>query len=257
MNNLAENEKQAVSELVEGLKKLYGDNLSRVILYGSKARGDAEPDSDIDILVVLGKNNSKFDEIHRITEISAPVCLKYDVLISGIPISEEKILSVEKTIFLENVLKEGIVLFSGRKKVVSAMIGEVRDKDSIRLMEIASLVKKGLKSLEAAKKHLEKNEYDFVVSEAYFGMFYLAEALLVTKNLGFSRHSAVISAFGRYFAKTGEVNYELHRILIEAEKERIKGDYLYMEEITKEEAEKVLKDAEYFVAEIKKKLEKK
>jgi len=44
-------------------------------------------------------------------------------------------------------------------------------------------------------------------------------------------------------------------MLIEAEKKRNKSDYLYMEEITKEEAEKVLKDAEYFVSEIKKKLE--
>jgi len=59
MNNLTEKEKQVVKELVDELKKLYGDNLSRVILYGSKARGDATEDSDIDILVVL-KNIQKF-----------------------------------------------------------------------------------------------------------------------------------------------------------------------------------------------------
>ncbi len=55
MDNLTEKEKQALKELVDELKKLYGDNLSHVILYGSKARGDADSGSDIDVLVVLKK----------------------------------------------------------------------------------------------------------------------------------------------------------------------------------------------------------
>ncbi len=37
MNSITEKEKQALKELVEALKKLYGNNLVRVILYGSKA----------------------------------------------------------------------------------------------------------------------------------------------------------------------------------------------------------------------------
>jgi len=55
MDHLTEKEKQALKELVDELKKLYGDNLSHVILYGSKARGDANSGSDIDVLVVLKK----------------------------------------------------------------------------------------------------------------------------------------------------------------------------------------------------------
>jgi|GEM_PF-4767554 len=61
MKNLTEKEKLALEELVDGLRGLYGDNLSRVILYGSKARGDATEDSDIDILVVLKKYESWSD----------------------------------------------------------------------------------------------------------------------------------------------------------------------------------------------------
>ncbi|MEW6557956.1 MAG: nucleotidyltransferase domain-containing protein [Elusimicrobiota bacterium] len=110
MDNLTEKEKVAIKELVDGLKKLYGDNLSRLILYGSKARGDAEPDSDIDILVVLKKMGLRFDEIERIGEIRAPICLKYNLVISVMPIEKKWVDADYKTIFVHNVLKEGVLL---------------------------------------------------------------------------------------------------------------------------------------------------
>lgn len=125
----------------------------------------------------------------------------------------------------------------------------------MREKEIARLLQKSEKRLKIAKEYFEKDDYEIVISEAYFSMFYCACALLLTKNLAFSKHSAVIAAFGQYFSKTGEVDPVLHRLLINAEEKRKKSDYLYMEEITKEEAEKVLKDAEYFLSEIKKKLQ--
>lgn len=108
--NLTEKEKQAIAELVDGLKKLYGDNLSRVILYGSKARGEAEPDSDIDILVVLKKMGLRYDEIKQIGKIRAPICLKYNMVISVMPVEERWVEADYKTIFIHNVLKEGIIL---------------------------------------------------------------------------------------------------------------------------------------------------
>ena len=106
---ITEKEKQAINKLVEGLKKLYGDNLSRLILYGSKARSDAEPDSDIDILVILKKMmHTRYDEISRIVDISSPICLENNILISAIPMEEKWIDTDYKTIFVNNVLNEGM-----------------------------------------------------------------------------------------------------------------------------------------------------
>jgi predicted nucleotidyltransferase len=109
MNNLTEKERQAVKELIDELKKLYGDNLSCVILYGSKARGDATEDSDIDILVVL-KNIQNFSlERKKVKEISWRLSYKYDLLLSIIIRSEQEYMRKD-TPLLMNIEKEGIVL---------------------------------------------------------------------------------------------------------------------------------------------------
>jgi predicted nucleotidyltransferase len=109
MNNLTEKEKQAVKELVDELKKLYGDNLSRVILYGSKARGDATEDSDIDILVVLKNIQNFSSERKKVKEISWRLSYKYELLLTVIIRSEQEYMQKD-TPLLMNIEKEGVAL---------------------------------------------------------------------------------------------------------------------------------------------------
>ncbi|MEW6557955.1 MAG: HEPN domain-containing protein [Elusimicrobiota bacterium] len=122
--------------------------------------------------------------------------------------------------------------------------------------EIKKLIEKAERNIRSANDELNKGNYDISVSRSYYAMFYCAEALLLTKDLRFSKHSGVHSAFGEYFAKTKEIEPNLHRILLDAFEKRSNGDYEYVIEITKEEAKKVVNDAEYFITEIKKKLKK-
>lgn len=91
--------------------------------------------------------------------------------------------------------------------------------------EQAALIKKAQESLRAARLLAKDELYDFAASRAYYAMFYIAEAFLLEEKVAYSKHSAVISAFGQRFAKTGRVPEAFHRYLIEGQESRNIGDY--------------------------------
>ena len=71
-------------------------------------------------------------------------------------------------------------------------------------------------------------------------MFYVAQALLLSKDMSFSSHSAVIAAYGKEFAKTKLLNPEFHRLLLEAQDKRNIGDYGMIGGIDDTEAQEIL-----------------
>jgi uncharacterized protein (UPF0332 family) len=91
-------------------------------------------------------------------------------------------------------------------------------------------------SLQAAELLLSNGYSGFAAARAYYAMFYVAEACLEGKGLAFSKHSAVIAAFGKEFAATERAPREFHRFLIEAMEDRQKGDYPAGQEISAETA---------------------
>ncbi len=122
--------------------------------------------------------------------------------------------------------------------------------------DINKLVEKGRRSLNLAKEIYKRGDYDFAVSRAYYAMFYLTEALLLTKDLSFSSHGAIIAAFGQHFVKEGLLPARLHEWLREAFDKRSIGDYSYEITITKTEVERILNQAEDFINSIEKYLSK-
>lgn len=107
--------------------------------------------------------------------------------------------------------------------------------------EQKALIEKAKESLQAALLLKEQGYFDFAVSRAYYAMFYLAESLLLSQGLSFSKHSAVIAAFGQHFAKTGRIPEEFHRYLIEGQEGRNVGDYDAGEGLSEQDAEEQIK----------------
>jgi predicted nucleotidyltransferase len=73
------------------LRALYGRRLRRVLLFGSWARGDAHPESDIDLLVVLDQVESPWEELRRIDEILWRHSYRSNVVISAVPVGEDEL----------------------------------------------------------------------------------------------------------------------------------------------------------------------
>ena len=101
------NLKLVLDEFKTELRRLYGDRLKDIILYGSYARGDTRDESDIDVMVVLRDTVLPGREIDRMIDVITDLNLKYGVLLAVVPVSEEKFLRVNSPLLL-NVRREGI-----------------------------------------------------------------------------------------------------------------------------------------------------
>lgn len=55
------------------LAELYGDRIERVVLYGSRARGDSRPDSDYDVALFLEDLTDTWHEVRRIVDIQLTI----------------------------------------------------------------------------------------------------------------------------------------------------------------------------------------
>jgi len=120
--------------------------------------------------------------------------------------------------------------------------------------EVIELIEKAERSTQAAWDLFRNEHFDFAVSRAYYSMFYCAEALLLTKEMSFSKHSAVISFFGKEFIKTKILPKRLHEYLTDAFRDR--GVSVYETTVIEREmAERTIKNAGVFINETKKYLE--
>jgi type I restriction enzyme S subunit len=100
--------KALMGELKVGLVPIYGERLKGVYLYGSYARGEADEESDVDVLVVLDDFEQYGREIDRTGQLGADLSLKYGVSISKVFIRERDWLRGESP-FLANVREEAIL----------------------------------------------------------------------------------------------------------------------------------------------------
>ena len=55
------------------LDQIYGPRIERVVLFGSRARGDASPDSDYDVAVFLHDMNDRMAEMNRLADLSTAI----------------------------------------------------------------------------------------------------------------------------------------------------------------------------------------
>ena len=107
--NLSPNARRVLDELKRALVSIYGARFKGLYLYGSYARGEASNNSDIDVMIVLGGDTKPAEEIDRIGESVAEICLRDDILISTFPVSEKWYQERQSPLFI-NVRREGVLV---------------------------------------------------------------------------------------------------------------------------------------------------
>lgn len=94
-----------LGDLKRGLEAIYAERLRGVYLYGSYARGEADDESDLDVLIVLDAIESYGAEIDRTSHLVAGLSLDHRVSVSRVFVTESDWLNSE-TRFILNARRE-------------------------------------------------------------------------------------------------------------------------------------------------------
>jgi len=101
---------ELLTRVKRALQDAFGGRLRGVVLYGSEARGKAEPDSDIDLLVLLESQESYWDDVRTCIHALYPLVLENDGRpIDAKPVTVEEYEAQEWPLY-QAVKEEGILL---------------------------------------------------------------------------------------------------------------------------------------------------
>lgn len=101
--------RKLMKELKAGLVRIYGDRLKAVYLYGSYARGDYRPGSDVDVMILLKNYRNYWNEQKKISQLASDVSLEYDLTISCIFIKELQWKTASDELpLIYNIHKDGV-----------------------------------------------------------------------------------------------------------------------------------------------------
>ncbi len=217
-----------IEEFRRSLRGSYGRRLKGMVIFGSLARGEWTPESDIDVLVLLDSALDARAEREHIWRLAWSLADRHGALIEPLVFTEQAYQQGKAPLFF-NVRREGWFIMPD-------------DQSSA----VAELLKNSKQALVEARLLLEQRLPNGATSRAYYAMFNAAQAALLSRGITMSRHKGVISAFGYYFVRPGLISQSLHDALERAYQKRLTADYA-PESVTQEEAAEVVGDAEAFL----------
>ena len=250
----------AAEDFARRVRTVLGDRVDSIVLYGSVARGEAGPDSDVDVLVVGSADDGIGREIRNIQSDQARET-GYKFFVETTAYGRSEFLKYRRlgSPLIMNILEDGVVLYdTGVFSKMRADSAHISDEEMEAIMD-----RRAARFLELADEALTTAEFDFdqgliraAANRAYYAMFYAASAALARTDSRPPRtHGGVANQFGLRYVTTGLFDATLAGALGETYELRRQSDYLLDVDFTESDVAAAVERAREFVSRVKKMLE--
>ena len=238
---------ELLADLKRRLERRFGERLIALYLFGSRARGDHEPDSDIDVAVVLDQAMPQpFDVTREILEDTYDLLLETGYYIQPWLLEKGSLDNPTSHPYPQisrAVLRDGTPIGPLLRPHQSCRAAR-RDADRM----VQDLLNQASRAAESARALLSIGDRNGAVNRAYYAMFYAAHAALEHRGVevASSKHGTLVRRFGEHLVKTGLLPRALGTSLNGMLELRQKGDY-GRAEVALADAELASSEAEAFV----------
>lgn len=249
---LTRGERLAIEGYKNFLLKQLPNQVERLVLYGSKARGDSTTESDVDVLVVIhGDPQLKY----KIESPDFDLLMKYGAMLQPLWMNVEQ--TKHWTPLLDKIWKDGVVLWQRRgasKWVHPELEGKNADAEKAEAVETRMILAR--EKLQVARDLLAQNHFNDTISKAYYAMFYASKAMLLASGVDPHKHQGVTSMVGERIVHVGLSDPKYGTIIKQYMNLRIEADYEPAFRATCEQAEESIYVAEDFIEEAGRVLER-
>jgi uncharacterized protein (UPF0332 family)/predicted nucleotidyltransferase len=234
--------RQALAEQFPGLVK-------DIILYGSKARGTATPDSDLDLLVVIREGGRHVKDAVARPGNDLAIGTDIDPSIVVFTAAEWESHETDRDPFWSTVARDGRLVPSWEKVAT--------DGDGYRMKpeHVLAELERAERSLRAARLLHADELHEDVVSRSYYAVMHAATAALLVHDTVPESHSAVRRLFGQVLARPGLIEKQWEDVLKTEQDERFRADY-QLDVWEAEASSKLVEQAGAFVERIREYLRK-
>ncbi len=257
---LVSEERKLLARFITRLESECGDSIHRMILFGSKARGDADEESDTDVLIVVADNaQEKVKEIVEEYRDETSLWLNAWVFNDEDYQNEQRVLSP----FYVNLRREAIELWDERAKILEEKQlpldfpeGEFREMDEQTHQVIRHYIEEANHNWIAVEG-LRDAAPDIAAARAYFSAFYWLTAALYAVNIVRRHHHDLAAAMSEFLVKPKYIQEEYKDIYLKLMNVREVVDYYAVivsqkkkkvQRPTKVQAHALIADTQRFIA---------